>query len=76
MEIKVLGTGCASCNNTFSMIEQVAQDKGVPIEISKVDQIQDIMSYGVMSIPSVVVNGKVVHSGGMPSREDIESWFA
>lgn len=75
MEVKVLGTGCAGCNNTFKMIEQVAKDKGVTIEISKVDQIQDIMSYGVMSLPSVVVDGKVVHSGGMPTREDIEGWF-
>ena len=76
MEIKVLGTGCAGCNHTFAMIEQVAKDKGVAIEISKVNQIQDIMRYNIMSLPSVVVDGKVVHSGGMPTREAIESWFA
>lgn len=75
MEVKVLGTGCANCSNTIALIEQVAKEKGVSITLSKVDDIKDIMSYRVMSLPGVVVDGKVVHAGGIPGRDKIESWF-
>ncbi len=76
MDIKVLGTGCANCKNTLSLIEQVAKDKGAAITLSKVEDIKDIMGYGVMSTPGVVINGKVVHAGGVPSRDKVTQWFA
>ena len=76
MDIKVLGTGCANCKNTIALIDQVAQAKGVSINLEKVEELRDIMSYGVMSTPGVVINGKVVHAGGIPSRDKIEQWFA
>jgi small redox-active disulfide protein 2 len=75
MDIKVLGTGCANCKNTVALIEQVAKDKGVPITLSKVEELRDIMAYGVMSTPGVVIDGKVVHAGGIPSRNKIEQWL-
>lgn len=76
MDIKVLGTGCANCKSTIALIEQVAQAKGVPVTLSKVEELRDIMGYGVMSTPGVVIDGKVVHAGGVPSRDKIEKWFA
>lgn len=75
MDIKVLGTGCANCRNTIALIEQIAHAKGVTVTLQKVDELRDIMGYGVMSTPGVVVNGKVVHAGGVPSREKIEQWL-
>jgi small redox-active disulfide protein 2 len=75
MDIKVLGTGCANCKNTVTLIEQVAAAKGVSVKLSKVEELREIMSYGVMSTPGVVIDGKVVHAGGVPSREKIERWF-
>ena len=75
MDIKVLGTGCANCKNTISLIEQVAHAKGVPVTLSKVEELRDIMGYGVMSTPGVVIDGKVVHAGGVPSRGKVEQWF-
>ncbi len=75
MDIKVLGTGCANCKNTVALIEQVAKDKGVSVTLSKVEDMKDIISYGVMRTPGVVVNGQVVHAGGVPSRDKIEQWF-
>ncbi|WP_292936659.1 thioredoxin family protein [Noviherbaspirillum sp.] len=75
MEIKVLGTGCANCRNTIALIEQVAKLKGAQITLDKVEDIQAIMRYGVMATPGVVIDGKVVHAGGIPSREKIEQWF-
>ncbi|NDU91862.1 MAG: thioredoxin family protein [Ferrovum sp.] len=73
--IKVLGTGCANCRNTIALIEQVAQTKGIVIDIQKVEELRDIMGYGVMSTPGVVIDGKVVHAGGIPSRDKIEQWL-
>ena len=75
MDIKVLGTGCANCKNTITLIDQVAQAKGVAVQLEKVEDIRAIMGYGVMSTPGVVINGKVVHAGGVPSREKVEQWF-
>ena len=75
MDIKVLGTGCANCKRTIQLIEQVARAKGVPVTLGKVEDIRDIMSYGVMSTPGVVIDGKVVHTGGVPGRDKIEKWL-
>ncbi len=76
MDIKVLGTGCANCRTTVALIEQVAKAKGVPVNLQKVEELRDIMSYGVMSTPGVVIDGKVVHAGGVPGRDKIELWLS
>jgi small redox-active disulfide protein 2 len=76
MDIKVLGTGCANCRNTIALIEQVAKAKGVAVNLQKVEELRDIVSYGVMSTPGVVIDGKVVHAGGVPGRDQIEQWLA
>lgn len=76
MDIKVLGTGCANCKNTVALIEQVAKDKGVSVMLTKVEDLREIMGYGVMSTPGVVIDGKVVHAGGVPSRGKVEQWLA
>lgn len=76
MDIKVLGAGCANCKNTIALIEQAAQAKGVAVQLEKVEDIRAIMGYGVMSTPGVVINGKVVHAGGVPSRDKVEQWLS
>ncbi|MEN9484831.1 thioredoxin family protein [Sphaerotilus montanus] len=75
MDIQVLGTGCANCRNTIALIQQVAQARGAAITLSKVEEMRDIVGYGVMATPGVVVDGKVVHAGGVPTREKVEQWF-
>lgn len=75
MDIKVLGTGCASCKSTIALIDQVAKEKGIAVKLEKVEELRDIMGYGVMSTPGVVINGKVVHAGGIPGRDKIEQWL-
>lgn len=74
-DIKVLGSGCANCKTTIALIEQVAQEKGEEIKMDKVQDMQAIIGYGVMSTPGVVIDGRVVHAGGVPSREKIQQWF-
>ena len=74
--VKVLGTGCANCKATTALIEQIAQAKGVEVTLGKVEELRDIMGYGVMSTPGVVINGRVVHAGGVPSRAKIAAWLS
>ncbi|MDR3390679.1 MAG: thioredoxin family protein [Sulfuriferula sp.] len=73
--IKVLGTGCANCKTTTKLIEEAAQAKGIEIQLEKVEEIADILGYGVMSTPGVVIDGVVVHAGGVPDRKKIDSWL-
>jgi len=75
-QIKVLGTGCSNCRTTADMIRKAAQEKGVNIELEKVEELPEIMAYGVMSTPGVVVDGKLVHAGGIPSRKQIDNWLS
>lgn len=73
--IKVLGTGCANCRNTIALIEAAAREKGVEVTLEKVEDMAAIIDYGVMSTPGVVIDGTVVHAGGVPSRGKVEGWF-
>ena len=67
-EIKVLGTGCSNCRNTVKLIEEIARGKGVEIHLEKVEEIRQIMAFNVLATPGVVLDGQVVHAGGVPSR--------
>lgn len=73
--IKVLGTGCANCKATLKLIEDTAKAKGVAVQLEKVENIADILALGVMSTPGVVIDGKVVHAGGVPDRRKVEGWL-
>jgi small redox-active disulfide protein 2 len=73
--IKVLGTGCANCKTTLKLIEDAAKAKGVAVQLEKVEDIAGIMAYGVMSTPGVVIDGKVVHAGGVPDRKKVDGWL-
>jgi small redox-active disulfide protein 2 len=75
MNIKVLGTGCANCKNTMDLIDQVAKDLGTAITLEKVEDLAQIMQYGVMTTPGVVIDEKVVHAGGIPEKAVIEGWL-
>ena len=76
MDIKVLGTGCANCKTTMALIDQMAQAKGMAVTLTKVEELRDIRGYGVMSTPGVVIDGMVVHAGGVPSRDKIAQWLS
>ncbi len=73
--IKVLGTGCANCKTTVRLIDEIAKENGVEIQLEKVEEIRDIMAYGILATPGVVIDGEVVHSDGVPSKEKIQKWF-
>ena len=71
-DIKVLGSGCRNCNTTAELINDVAREKGLDVSVEKVEDIGQIMAYGVMSTPGVVIDGEVVHAGGIPDRKTVE----
>ncbi len=75
MEIKVLGSGCSKCHTTIGIIEREALAAGIAVEIIKVENPDEIHSYGVQSTPAVVISGKVVHAGGLPSHEEVKAWL-
>ncbi|ABM61374.1 thioredoxin family protein [Halorhodospira halophila] len=73
--IKVLGSGCAKCNNTAERIEQVAADLGLAAQVQKETGPEALVQYGVMSTPAVVVDEQLVHSGSVPEPEQIKEWL-
>jgi small redox-active disulfide protein 2 len=73
--IKVLGSGCANCRTTTRLIEEAADAQGTEVKLEKVEDMVEIVAYGVMSTPGVVIDGKLVHAGGIPSKKTITSWF-
>ncbi|NOR52256.1 MAG: thioredoxin family protein [Gammaproteobacteria bacterium] len=74
--IKVLGSGCKNCETTANLIKLAAKQAGVEIKLEKVTDMAEIMGYGVMSTPGVVVDEKVVHAGGLPGPDQIRQWIS
>jgi len=72
MKLQILGTGCAKCNALMMATEKAAQTLGVPYELEKITDLKQIMAFGVMMTPALVVNGKVKVSGKVPSVEEIK----
>jgi small redox-active disulfide protein 2 len=75
-DIKVLGPGCKRCVATADLVQATADRLGVPVTIEKVTDYAAIASYGIASTPGVVIDGKVVHAGGLPKEDDVATWFA
>ena len=73
--IKVLGMGCANCKTTVRLIEEVVAEYGAEVQLEKVEDLKEIVGYGVLATPAVVIDGQVVHSGGIPAKDKIKQWF-
>lgn len=74
-DIKVYGPGCTRCTMTAKMIEDAAASLGVPVTVEKVTDMAEMARHGILSTPGVVIGGKVVHAGGLPKAEAINSWL-
>ena len=75
MEIKVLGPGCAKCNKTEKLIQEVIKETGVTATVEKVTDMMAIASYGVFSTPSVIIDNDLKCSGKVPKKKEIETWL-
>jgi len=72
MEIKVLGPGCPRCKTLEKRVINTLAEMDVAASVTKVEDIMKIMEYGIMSTPGLVINGKVVFSGGIPSSNELQ----
>lgn len=72
MEIKILGSGCSKCKTLEKLTREVVEQNGIDASIAKVEDIMEIMKYGVMATPALVVDGKVIIKGRIPSSEEIK----
>ncbi len=75
-KIEILGTGCAKCLKLAEVAETAAKELGIPFELTKVTELQQIMGYGVMATPALVVDGVVKTAGKVPSVKEIKSLLA
>jgi small redox-active disulfide protein 2 len=75
MKIEVLGSGCAKCKKLFENAEKAVKDSSVKAEVSKVEDMEKIIGYGVMSTPSLVIDGVVKSAGRLPSPAEISGWI-
>jgi small redox-active disulfide protein 2 len=75
MEIKVLGTGCAKCRKLYEEAQQAIEHLRLPVTLTKVEKLDEIMDYGVMLTPALVVDGEVKCSGRIAKAAEIVSWI-
>lgn len=70
--IKILGGGCANCEKLEAMAKEICNENGIEAEFVKVKEYQDILNYGVMVTPGLVLNEKVLHSGKLPTKDRLK----
>ena len=75
MKIEILGMGCSKCKKLTELTSEAVKELGIAAEVVKVDKIEDIMKFGVMTTPALVIDGKVVVSGRIPSKEEIKMFI-
>ena len=75
IEVKVLGSGCSKCVKTAELIDLIANESGISVNVIKETNPETIMHYGVMSTPAVVVDDQLMHSGSIPDKKKIEGWL-
>ncbi len=75
MTIKILGSGCVSCNKVNSMIFDIMQRLDMAADIEQIHDLDEIWRHGVISTPALIINGEIMCSGRMPTPAEIEQWL-
>jgi len=76
LTIKVLGPGCQHCNKVEEITKTAVSTMGIETQIENITDTNEIIEYGVLSTPGLVINGKVVCSGRIPSQAEVTTWLA
>jgi small redox-active disulfide protein 2 len=75
MEIKVLGPGCAKCNKLHDQVKKILEESSIDATLTKVEKLDEIMAYGVVLTPALVIDGEVKCSGKLPKPDQIAAWI-
>jgi small redox-active disulfide protein 2 len=75
MKIEILGTGCPKCKMLLEYVKKAIEEKKVKAEIIKVEEMDKIIEYGVMSTPALVIDGEIKSAGKVISVEEIKKWL-
>ncbi len=75
VSVKVLGSGCTKCDKLYSEVERAIAQCGVPADLQKVSELDDIVGYGVMLTPALVIDEEVKSSGRLPSMSKMTTWL-
>jgi len=75
MDVKILGTGCPKCKTLEQLTRDVVSQNNIDATVTKVDDIMEIMKYNIMTTPALVVDGKVVVKGRVPSADEIKQFL-
>ncbi len=74
-QVKILGTGCPKCKHLEEKVRKTVEELNIDASISKVEDIMDIMAYGIMRTPGLVIDEKVVMSGRLPSQSELNEFL-
>ena len=75
MKIKILGVGCSKCEKVEKNVKKVVDGIGIHAEVENVTDIVDMMEYGIMMTPAIVINNEIKCQGRIPSIEEIKGWL-
>ena len=73
--VKILGSGCANCKKLESVAREAASAAGIEAEFVKVTDLKDIMAYDILSTPGLVIDDRLVSSGRIPTKSEIQGWL-
>ena len=71
MKLQILGTGCSRCKTLITRVEEVVKELGINADIEKIENIEEIVKFGVMSTPALALDGKVLFTGRVPTVREI-----
>jgi small redox-active disulfide protein 2 len=75
MKIKILGTGCPNCKKLYAEAEKAVASSGVKVDLEKVEKIEEIIKYGIVATPGLVIDEEIKASGRIPQSDEIVSWI-
>ena len=72
--IKILGKGCGTCIWTERLVREVVAETGADVEVLKITKTSEMVPYAIMSTPGIVIDERVVHAGGIPTKDEVQRW--
>ena len=75
MKIEILGTGCPKCQELEQLARKAVNEKGINAEIVKIDKMEDIIEFGIMTTPAIVINGEIKAAGRIVTIDEIKAWI-